>query len=145
MPQDSSDNATDNRVAEKDLDSRKSWTADFGSSDCSSSSSAVSARIRRQLLDQYGLGWMHRAVLQQSADTENMSFCWKSSNEWSQSIGKRFGFGRFDDDDEYGPRCMSCGGEGIVRFQYARNPAMGWDDDGREHAQTATVSGLSER
>ncbi len=29
----------------------------------------------------------------------------------------------FDDDDEYGPRCMSCGGEGIV--QCARNPVDG--------------------
>lgn len=36
----------------------------------------------------------------------------------------------WDDDDEYGPRCMSCGGEGVVDSVCEESGRWGWDDDG---------------
>ena len=48
----------------------------------------------------------------------------------------------FDDDDEHGPRCMSCGGEGIVDSVCEESGRWGWDNDGPGTCPNCNGSGL---
>ena len=48
----------------------------------------------------------------------------------------------FDDDDECGPRCMSCGGDGFVDSVCEESGRWGWDDDGPGTCPNCNGSGL---
>jgi hypothetical protein len=48
----------------------------------------------------------------------------------------------WDDDDDNGPRCMSCGGEGFVDSVCEETGRWGWDDDGPGTCPNCNGSGL---
>ena len=63
-------------------------------------------------------------------------------NTIEKEAGDDFDGDDFDGDDEYGPRCMSCGGEGIVDSVCEESGRWGWDDDGPGTCPNCNGSGL---